>query len=135
MKYPFECSAGHQFEVTASMANPPAERRRCTRCHKQAKRVWLAPMIHIAGDPDEIPQQSRVTEDTLHGTSVSKAIKKERAYAKHVAAVREAQKGRKGGKLVASIPTEVFHGKIRQTGDKRYWDDPANLAKHKAWKV
>ncbi len=69
----------------------------------------------------------------------SKAIgeKKERLFHKRIKERRAALKdGNKGTiKHTHSVPTELYHGKIKQTGDKNYWRDPKNLAKHKSCKV
>ena len=34
-----------------------------------------------------------------------------------------------------SVPVELYHGKIKQTGDKNYWNDPKNLNRHKSSEV
>lgn len=65
----------------------------------------------------------------------------EQIIAKAHRAVQEARqqaRGRKGEKalrLTHRIPTEVWWGKRKESRDKHYWDDPANLKKYKAWEV
>ena len=34
-----------------------------------------------------------------------------------------------------SVPAHLYHGKIKETGDKQYWDDPKNIARHKDCEV
>jgi hypothetical protein len=33
------------------------------------------------------------------------------------------------------VPAELYHGKIRETGDKDYWSDKRNLEQHTDTKV
>ena len=33
------------------------------------------------------------------------------------------------------IPAALYHGKIKQTGDRSYWDNPKNRNRHKSCKV
>jgi hypothetical protein len=63
---------------------------------------------------------------------------KERAFQKHIndrrALVKEAGHG-ENYRMSHSVPADLYHGKIRETGDKEYWNDPKNLNRHKDCKV
>lgn len=65
------------------------------------------------------------------------ADRREAAYGRHVQQRRSQLKDGNKGKFSQShaIPADLFHGKIRETGDKRYWDDKKNVARHSDFKV
>lgn len=85
-------------------------------------------------DHDDIPPDKRV----LDLTDRRSAQTKEKAFGKHIsdrrALVAEVGHGR-DYRMSHSVPADLFHGKIRETGDKNYWDDPKNLNRHKSCKV
>jgi hypothetical protein len=68
---------------------------------------------------------------TLHGIGEQEASNRERAHQKNLDNMRKAiksqggQKKTSGGwKLTHSIPAELYYGKIKETGDKNFWNDP-----------
>lgn len=65
------------------------------------------------------------------------AERREAAYAKHVAERRSQLKdGNKGSiKHSHAIPADLYHGKIRETGDKNYWKENKNVNRHREFKV
>jgi len=66
------------------------------------------------------------------------AGRKEAAYASHVKQRRAAlaDGGNKGKiKQTMAIPADLYHGKVRETGDKNYWADKKNVARHSDFKV
>lgn len=65
------------------------------------------------------------------------ADRKEAAYARHVTDRRKQLKDGNQGtiKQTHAIPADLFHGKIRETGDKQYWNDKKNMARHSEFKV
>jgi hypothetical protein len=85
-------------------------------------------------DHDHIPPEKRVLDPmNFKGEAV-----KEREFEEHVQhrrkLVREAGSG-KDFRMSHSVPADLFHGKIRETGDKEYWNDPSNLRRHKSCEV
>ncbi len=84
-------------------------------------------------DHDYIPPEKRVLDLTDRR---SEAVK-ERAFQKHINDRRAlvAEAGHSKIRMSHSVPADLFHGKIRETGDKNYWDDPKNLARHNSCKV
>lgn len=37
--------------------------------------------------------------------------------------------------MTNSIPADLYHGKIRETGDRHYWDSPKNRKRHKSTEI
>ena len=136
MNYSFRCPGKHTFDVEASIHDGPPARPRCGKCGRAGERVWTVPYIATSTDPDQVAEKFRVTEDTALGTPKAAAIRKEKAYARHVAELRAAgQRKDAPMRMTHSVPTELFHGKIKESGDKAYWSDPKNLEKHRSCKV
>lgn len=85
-------------------------------------------------DHDYIPPEKRVFDPMQPRSEVAK----ERAFEKHITfrrrLVREAGSGT-DFRMRYSIPADLYHGKIRETGDPNYWDDPVNLRRHKSCEV
>ena len=85
-------------------------------------------------DHDNIPPEKRVVDMVDRRGEVAK----ERAFHKHIQErrnlVREAGSGT-DYRMTHSVPADLFHGKIRETGDKNYWDDPKNRNRHKSCEV
>ncbi len=49
--------------------------------------------------------------------------------------IRDAGGQRGSLKQTHAVPAHLFHGKIKETGDKNYWSDPKNLSRHTDCKV
>ncbi len=85
-------------------------------------------------DHDHIPPEKRVFD----AVGYQGEARKERAFAEHVQhrrkLVREAGSG-KDFRMSHSVPADLYHGKIRETGDPDYWNDPTNLRRHRSCEV
>lgn len=104
-------------------------------------RDWQAdvPMFDTSAcrDHDDIDPRKRVIEG-LHGNNKTQALKKERKFQEHISERRKllADGGNRGGvRHTHSVPADLYHGKIKETGDKNYWADKKNLARHSSCKV
>lgn len=103
---------------------------------KQILESGQFPSVNTAAcrDHDFIPHEKRVLDLTDRR---SEAVK-ERAFEEHVQnrrkLVREAGSGT-NYRMTHSVPADLYHGKIRETGDKHYWDDPGNLKRHRSCEV
>jgi hypothetical protein len=91
-------------------------------------------------DHSDIPFTKRVCDARLHpyGISEAKAQRMEAAYASAHQEKRRLKRETGGSKKIvmkASYPAELYHGKIRETGDRQYWSDPKNRKRHKQWEV
>lgn len=87
-----------------------------------------------ASDPNDIPLGSRVHGSAERDILPAEGARIEKAYGQHIQNLRRSQKPGKL-RMTHSVPAELYHGKIRQTGDKQYWDDPKNQARHKDFEV
>lgn len=145
MIYSFDCSTCRR---TVQLSLPVSEcdsNPYCAKCGRPMQRNfgadWKTLQINTQSckDHDEVPAQKRTAPNLGMGISPKEARRRERAYANDVQKKRELAETAGGNRglqrMTHSIPTELFHGKIRQTGDKHYWKDPKNRARHKAWKV
>jgi len=114
----------------------PPEAPLCKGCGEPMSRVYGC-QIDTSGckDHDEIPPEKRVLD--LHDRRPEHI--KEAAFQRHIderrKVVAEAGQNPNGMRQTHSVPADLFHGKIRETGDKKYWDDPKNLKKHKSTEV
>lgn len=98
------------------------------------------PGLHIRGSSESIVKSDRrVISNVMRPPSDAVAERTEEAYRKDLAQKRQMAEdgGHRKGKLrlTHSIPAHLYHGKMRETGDKRYWDDSKNLEQHSDWKV
>lgn len=99
---------------------------------------------------DDIPPEHRVADTgggatengpvkagkaTMLGLGEKKARRRERAYSRRIAKLRNANQGGKAFRMTHSIPVELYYGKIRQTGDPKFWDDPKNREQATSCKV
>lgn len=117
----------------------------CTRCGKKMQRHYGADWATLqfntesCKDHDEVAPRKRTVANLGKGMTPKRARALERRYHEDVQQKRdiaEAAGGNRGAQRMAmSVPTELYHGKIKETGDKSYWKDPKNRARHKAWKV
>lgn len=134
MIYEFTCD---ECELTIGFvcaAFKPVEKANCPECGFEMRRVYGA-RIDTTGckDHDFIPHDKRVYDDvqTMSGE------KKGRIFTKHVNERRKLlREGNRGDiRQTHSVPSDLFHGKIRETGDKDYWSDPANMKRHESCRV
>lgn len=100
------------------------------------------PGIHIRGSScSEIPKDKRVVRNFLKPDTPEQAARLERAYQKDLERKRAmvAERGKRskkpGIRMTHSVPAELYHGKIRETGDRTYWSDRKNLEQHTDCKV
>lgn len=142
--YSYICdNCEHTEEQYGSIHRVPPWTQVCPVCkHHALRRDLLADRTQIStvgcsggSDPDDIPPEYRVTDTPLEGTSAAKGAKMERLYQKDIEAKRRAKRKGAPMEMTNSIPAELYHGKIRQTGDKNYWDDPKNRKRHKSTEV
>ncbi|HDL42043.1 MAG TPA: zinc ribbon domain-containing protein [Actinobacteria bacterium] len=122
-------------------------------CGGEVERVWEPVNFLCEGDPDEIPLEHRTADvgggvgadgsllPTTHaqvmGPSKERARRREKGYQDFIESRRRLfrEEGQEGGQMTHQVPIELYHGKIKQTGDKDYWRDPSNLKRHKSCQV
>lgn len=139
MIYQFTCdSCGFATEIETKPFKPPS-RLKCNLCESQMRRVYGC-QIDTSGcrDQDDIPVDKRVMHGGGGNITSGQAQAIERAHAEHNQETRKqiADGGNRGTiKKTMQIPAHLFHGKIKQTGDKHYWDDDKNRNRHKSCRV
>lgn len=139
MIYNFKCDKGHSAKVSASIHDGPPSDLTCSLCGEELHRNWQADIPHIdtsgCRDHDDIPVDKRVVSAYDRGSPE----KTERQFSKHIQQRRReiADAGGQRGSLkqTHAVPTHLYHGKIKETGDPNYWNDPKNLNRHKSCKV
>lgn len=142
MRYTFTCEdCGSQETIERSMVEGPPEMIECG-CGYGMRRDWQAdvPMIDTSScrDHDFIPPEKRVASNDGFGVGKRGAAKKVEGFRRHISDRRKqlAEGGNQGSiRHTHSVPADLYHGKIRETGDRNYWNDPANMARHKNCKV
>jgi len=92
--------------------------------------------IDTAGcrDHDDIPEQHRVQRTSRPRSAAAE----EARFQRHIEDRRAlARAGGNNGVIrqTHSVPADLYHGKIRETGDKDYWSDPKNLNRHRSTRI
>lgn len=133
MIYVFECDPCGLTRQLDSKPFQVPEQPLCV-CGKVMDRVYGCE-IDTSGckDHDDIPPQLQVQR-----RNPVNAERLEAAYQRDIQQKRSmAQAGGNSGsiRMSHSVPAELYHGKIRQTGDKNYWNDPKNLSRHKSTRI
>lgn len=143
MRYSFDCKKHGTVTLTLPVSEcestPP-----CEECGRPMQRNfgadWATIDINTSGckDHNRIKADKRVARNGGLGMTKGRAERLERRYAADNAVKRE-MKASGGGhgrtKMTHSIPAELYHGKIRETGDNSYWKDKKNVERHKEWSV
>jgi len=135
MIYPFECEpCDISFGIEARPFHPPQDVT-CPKCSKLMQRVYGCE-IDTSGckDHDDIPEEKRVQRRNLPASP----HREEARFKRHIDEKRKlyAEAGQSQNmRHTHSVPADLYHGKIRETGDKNYWNDPKNLNRHKTTKV
>lgn len=136
MIYPFECDAcGKRLEVQSRPLHPP---RPPWCCGDTMRRIYgCAIDTSKCRDASHIPDAKRVVRSGLIRGGSLDAAAEERRFRRHIDNRRKELAGQQRGSIrhTHSVPADLYHGKIRETGDARYWDDPANVQRHKDCKV
>src|SRR4030095_651874 len=136
MIYQFQCDAcGQGFSIDMPPFQPPP----APLCCNYAVRRIYGCYINTSSckDASHIPESKRVVRSgVVRGKDVNPE-REERRFAKHISDRRKELAGQQRGAMrhTHSVPADLYHGKIRETGDKRYWEDPKNVARHKVCKV
>jgi len=99
------------------------------------------PGVHVRGSSQsEIAKDKRVVSNFLNPHTPNQAERLEQAYSKDLERKRTMAAELKSSKkpkirMTHSVPAHLYHGKIRETGDRNYWSDKKNLEQHTDCKV
>lgn len=137
MIYPFACyDCDTRCNIDARAFHPP-KAPLCT-CGEAMDRVYGC-MIDTSGcrDPDEVAPEHRMAVSQERNLSSNQAAAIESAHGKKIRQTRsELKDGNKGSRrMTHQIPAALHAAKVKETGDRNYWDDPKNLNRHKSCKV
>lgn len=138
MIYEFSCDYCNSATQIDTRPFRPPKAPTCEVCGKKMLRVYGC-RIDTSGckDPDDIPGSKQIAFANQDMTG-GQANSIERGFQKHNEATRKelADGGNRGSfRKTMQIPANLYHGKIKQTGDREYWDDPKNRNRHKSCKV
>jgi hypothetical protein len=139
MRYDYICSGCQMdVELEARPFTPPSSPI-CPNCGESLGRVYGC-QIDTSGckDHDFIPPEKRINYGGMKDLTPGQAAAREAAHQRKIQATRQAvREGGNTGDLQKShdIPAVLYHGKIKETGDRAYWADPKNVKKHNSCKV
>lgn len=132
--YEFRCEQCGKIKAVEARAFEPPKPEICMICHYQTIRIYAA-QIDTSGckDHDFIPPDKRVYDSVQSLTGERKG----KLFTDHVTNRRkELREGNHGDfRQTHSVPADLYHGKIKETGDKEYWSDPANMRRHESCRV
>ena len=147
MNYTFKCPKCKSVGVfTAPISQGPpsivtcwVKNRRGKKCLTFMRRDWQAdaPMLDTSKCKDHnfIPHEKRVASHWDRGGEDRMEQAFQQKITRRRQEIRDAGGQRGSLKQTHAVPSHLFHGKIKETGDDKYWSDPKNLAKHKECKV
>ncbi len=124
------------LEISKTMAEGPPEGIQCS-CSGTLRRDWQAdaPMIDtsMCKDHSDVAPEHRTASAWDRGSPE----RMEGQFQQHIQERRSQLKDGNRGSIrhKMSVPTHLYHGKIKESGDKQYWSDPRNLRKHKDCEV
>lgn len=139
MIYEFTC---HPCGVTVARDSKPfspPKAPRCSVCGKGTDRVYDCQIDTSAcKDVDDVAPENRIAVSQERNLSSSQAAAIERGHQQKIAQTRRdlADGGNKGNRrMTHQIPAALHAAKIKETGDRNYWDNPKNRNRHKSCKV
>jgi|SRR5690349_4042219 len=138
MRYTFECECGNMETL-----NLPVEqcdsKPKCLTCGKCMTRNFMADWKTLeyntqgCKDHNKVKAEKRVAPGPLRFTP-KQAEHREEMFRRDIALKKEAvaRGGNRGSiRMKKSVPADLYHGKIKESGDKDYWNDKKNLERHK----
>ena len=139
MRYPFACyTCSISRDVESKAFNPP-KAPGCAQCGQKMDRVYGC-MIDTSAcrDPDDVAPEHRIAVSQERNLTSRQTAAIEAAHRKKVEQTRRdlADGGNKGDRrMTHQIPAALHAAKVKETGDRNYWDDPKNRNRHKSCKV
>jgi hypothetical protein len=137
--YTFVCDTCSETVVLHRAFSTGPTPEDCHRCCGTLQHDFRADALTVDFDTAACRDHNTIThaKRVFRRGSKRRADKLERRYAGHVKDRRRQLKdGNKGSiKQSHAIPADLYHGKIRETGDKQYWNDKKNLSRHSDFQV
>jgi hypothetical protein len=140
MRYPFKCYDCETDQTIDTRPLHPPKAPDCPACGEAMDRVYGCSInTSSCQDVDFIPEKDRIACGAGDQNMTSgQAAAIEKKHAAHNEQTRRdlADGGNRGQmKKKMQIPAALYHGKIKQTGDRNYWDDSKNRNRHKSCQV
>lgn len=136
MIYSFKCACGSARQIHGSISIGPPDSVPCP-CGRAMRRDWRAdiPQMDTSACRDHgyIPPDKRV----MRPVAPRDPLREEHRFHQHIQERRKLLRDGNRGSMrhTHSIPADLYHGKIRETGDRKYWDDPKNVSRHSNCRV
>jgi hypothetical protein len=139
MIYEFTCYDCDVTVARESKAFTPPKAPRCSVCNSLTDRVYGCRIdTSSCKDPDDVAPEHRVAVSQERNLSSSQARRIEAQHGKKIAQTRRdlADGGNRGAqRMTHQIPAALHAAKIKETGDRNYWDSEKNRNRHKSCKV
>lgn len=138
MRYTFECKCG-VIETLSLSVEECDSHPTCKTCGSEMSRNFIADLMTIqintqgCKDHNTVKADKRVPPGGMAFTK-KQADRREDLFRKDIALKKEAvaRGGNKGTiRMKKSVPADLYHGKIKETGDREYWNDKKNLERHR----
>lgn len=138
MIYPFACyDCDTRCNIDARAFHPP-KAPACT-CGEPMDRVYGCNIdTSSCKDPDDVAPEHRIAVSQERDLSNSQARRIEAQAGRKIDQTRRdlADGGNKGDRrMTHQIPAALHAAKIKETGDRNYWNDAKNRNRHKSCKV
>lgn len=137
MKYEFACRECEVTNTVDSKPFHPPEPPLCD-CGQVMDRLYNS-QINTYGcrDHDHVPERYRVPDGERTPTRAG-AEAKEVQFQRHLRSRRSQLRevGQNNSfRHTHSVPSDLYWGKVRETGDRNYWSDSSNLKRHSSTRV
>jgi len=141
MKYTFECNKCGALETLNLPVEECDSHPTCSMCGGEMNRNfmadWVTTQINTSGckDHNKVKHDKRVAPGGMVFTP-AQAERREALFRKDIELKKEAvaRGGNKGSiRMKKSVPTDLYHGKSNESGDKDHWNDKKNLNRHKSF--
>ena len=131
----YDCSTVADLEARAF--HPP--KAPACDCGEAMDRVYGCNIDTSAcKDPDDVAPESRISVSQERNLTNSQARRIEAQHGKKIEQTRRdlADGGNRGAqRMTHQIPAALHAAKIKETGDRHYWDSEKNRNRHKSCKV
>jgi hypothetical protein len=139
MIYAFKCDyCNSYFELDARAFHPP-KAPLCSECGMQTYRSYGCYIdTSSCKDPDDVALEHRTSVSRERNLTKAQANAIEKQHSSKIKQTRRdlADGGNRGAqRMTHQIPAALHAAKIKETGDRTYWDDPKNRNRHKSCKV
>ena len=139
MIFEFICHDCYITVARHAKAFRPPSAPRCSECGEHTSRVYGC-SIDTSGckDPDDVAPEHRISVSKERDLTSRQANSIEKRHQRKIEKTRRdlADGGNRGvQRMTHQIPAALHAAKIKETGDRDYWNDAKNRNRHKSCKV